>query len=200
MLHNIRCIGADHLWTFTKRGKFADPDELWAVWKEFNRLMEIRFGDRWQYVAVPELHNDGVTWHLHAAVPGFFLVTTLRTLWHRALGGVGSCAGSDSPGNVDAKFIKGRGPRSIANYICKYVGKGFGSVATGRRVFSSSAGIRPLEQAYFHFTDWATYWEMRETLGAFLAQRFPGVDFGCTWYGADKGMCFVMEKERRWGT
>jgi hypothetical protein len=149
--HLARCLGIDHLWTFTKRGKFESLDCLWSAWKEFNRLMDKRYGDKWYYVAVPELHSDGETWHLHVGLHGFWDVKLLRSYWHRALGVKWLARGADSPGNVDAKRFRGKSVRSIAGYITKYIGKGFDRVSVGRRLFSSTVGIRPLERRELHF-------------------------------------------------
>lgn len=151
--HKVRCISADHLWTFTKRGKFEALDELWACWKEFRRLMVRRFPQKpWIYVAVPELHADGESWHLHVGVNGFWDVTAIRVLWYRALGGNGSEVGAQTPGSVNVKwFNRGKSARSIASYVAKYVGKGMGRMPGGRRLYAASKGIRSLEVRQYHF-------------------------------------------------
>jgi hypothetical protein len=192
--HLCRCISADHMWTFTRRGKFADLDLLWAAWKEFCRLMAVRYPRRsWEFVAVPELHSDGCTWHLHVATHGFWDVNVLRPLWHRALGAPGLMRGSDSPGNVDAHRFVGRSARAIAGYISKYVGKGMGSVAAGRRLYSSSTGIRALEQRRFHFLCTVAWSEMHEWVGECLAAWGGGDEFECLRYGSGPAECYVFE-------
>jgi hypothetical protein len=182
------------MWTFTKRNKFETLDDLWTAWAEFNRLADKRFRGRWIYVSVPEQHADG-TWHMHAGVRGFFMANTLRFLWHKALGSPGLMRGADSPGNVDAKEFRGSGPRAIAAYISKYVGKGFGAVATHRRLFSSSVGICPLDQRVFHFRDWMTFPDMAKAVAALLESMFPGNDWRCRWFGEEGRQCFVVERE-----
>lgn len=151
-----RCLqlNADKLWTFTKRGKFANQDEVWATFRRFNRLMKKRFGKAWRYVAVPELHSDGETWHLHVGVKGFFFVEAVRILWQRALGGVGNERGAATLGNVHVKFFKFRRGQqracSVAAYIAKYVGKGFSAAEKGRRLVASSEGLQPDRVRKFH--------------------------------------------------
>lgn len=175
--HRARCLGARYLWTFTKRGKFVTSDEVWTAWKRFSRLFDVRFGRRMRYVAVPELHGDGETWHLHVAFGEWFDVVTLRVLWYRALGGRGNERADETPGSVNAKDKKFRSGRSsarrVAGYIAKYVGKGFERGGANRRVFAASSGLRPLELARWH----APFDGGLEEL-AFAALRWVGEAFG----------------------
>lgn len=137
-------LRADHMLTFTKRGKFETLDDAWSAWKKFDRLAKRRFRARWAFVAIPERHKDG-TFHIHVAVRGFFDVVTLRVLWFRALGGKGNERGSETPGNVDAKsFVRVHGrAKAIARYMAKYLCKGFSAVDRGRRSYSCSSGLHP---------------------------------------------------------
>lgn len=174
----LRCIRADHLYTFTKRGKFASLDAAWLAWAEFLRLLALRYpGRRWVYVAVPEQHADG-TWHIHAGVPGFWDVVSVRVCWVRALGGRGHERGPASPGNVDVQYRGwgGRlGARGLSRYIAKYVGKGFSGVECGRRLFSSSKGaLDALKVVRLHFA-----WDagLEEMTGAVLAYL---LELGCS--------------------
>lgn len=194
--HLMRCIGADHLWTFTKRGKFGSLDELWSVWKEFDRLMAVRYPQRpWVRVAVPELHGDGETWHLHVGCRGLWDVNTLRHLWHRALGAPGLMHGVESPGNVDVQDKRhcGRSARSIASYIAKYVGKGMGRVESGRRLYAPTKGIVPLKRHHFHFVTAVTAHEMHELVSACLLEWGARADFECFRYGEGVAECYVFE-------
>lgn len=140
--HKIRCIGGDHMWTFGKRGKFATVDDLWAAWARFERIAIKRLG-RFPYVAVPELHADGQTWHLHVAVVGILMVESIRAWWSIALGGTGLERGEFTLGNVHAKYFKGKGPKAVYRYIAKYVGEDIGAAAARRKSFSCSRGIVP---------------------------------------------------------
>jgi hypothetical protein len=160
--HKGRCLGVDHLLTFTRRGGFSTLEDVWDAWARFDRLMlrrklRSKEGAPWEYVAVPELHTGGGpnhgTWHLHVAVRGMFEVSSLRTWWHVALGAEGQLSGSDSPGNVHIKFFRGRpGGRSrvVSAYITKYVGKGFVDALSGRKSFSTSRGIAPWSVTRYH--------------------------------------------------
>jgi hypothetical protein len=144
-----RCLelNVDHLLTLTKRGKFESIDDAWCAFKEFSRLMGLRFGAKWRYVVVPELHADGETYHLHVGIRGFFMAETVRLLWQKALGGKGNERGEQTLGNVDLKNFKGGNRvtrvRRIAGYIAKYIGKGFTTCNRGRRLFASSRGLDP---------------------------------------------------------
>lgn len=144
----VLALNADHMLTLTKRGKFAHIDDVWAAFRLFSRAMKRRFGDRWRYVAVPELHSDGETWHMHVALRGFFWVGTVRRLWYRALGGSGDETGERSPGNIDAKHFNPRAgvaaARSVAGYVAKYVGKGFERSVGGRKLYAATAGLNPI--------------------------------------------------------
>jgi hypothetical protein len=186
----------DHLWTFGKRGKFESLDELWSRWKEFCRLMGKRHGDRWQYLAVPELHEDGETWHLHVGLRGFWDVNQLRLYWHRALvpGAKAILRGADAPGNVDAKRFRGRSARAIAGYVAKYIGKGMGAVQVGRKLYSSSEGLRPLEKLTFHFISELGEGEMWQSVTQLLS-RLSGVpDWDSKCLGEGVAACWMFEE------
>jgi len=145
-------MGLHSLWTFTKRGKFSSSQEVWAAWRLFSQQMRRRYGDRWKYVAVPELHADGETWHLHVAFSSFYWVGTLRRFWYRALGGSGVEVGDETPGSVNAKRI-GRGhsnARRCSSYLAKYVGKGFERSGANKRVFAASACLGPVSDERWH--------------------------------------------------
>ena len=196
--HLCRCLAVRYMWTFTKRGKFSDLDELWGVWKEFCRLMSVRFPAReWRYVAVPELHQDGETWHLHVGVPEFWDVTVLRRLWYRALGGSGRESGPDTPGNLDVRDKAARrGARSarvIAGYIASYVGKGLGGASSGRRLFSSTKHVVPLKRSCFHWAVDISADEFRESLLALLSSIAPGRDFEIWSYGDGPRAVYVAD-------
>jgi len=146
VLHRARCLEVQSLWTFTKRGKFSDVDAVWEAWRAFTQMMRRRWGKEFRFVAVPELHSDGETWHLHVLFGRFFMVEQLRSYWYRALGGSGKETGSATPGSVNVKSLRARHSvgRRVAAYVSKYVGKGFESCSNGRRLFSSSVGLDPV--------------------------------------------------------
>jgi hypothetical protein len=138
----IWMLRADRMLTLTKRGKFLDTDEAWAAWKAFCRLARKFWGERWQFVVVPELHREG-GYHLHVALNGFFDVGMLRRIWSKALGGTGHESGADTRGNVDltGAVASPRSRSRIASYLAKYLGKDVGAVLRGRRALAASRGI-----------------------------------------------------------
>lgn len=144
----VLALDADHMLTLTKRGKFESVAEVWQAFRLFSQSMKRRFGERWQYVAVPELHADGETWHMHVAMRGFFWIGTLRRFWYRALGGVGDESGENTPGSTNVRHFKPRGRAtaagSVAGYVAKYVGKGGNGFDRHRRVFAASLGLDPV--------------------------------------------------------
>jgi hypothetical protein len=152
VVHRVRSLAPTALWTFTKRGKFASPDELWAAWRLFTQSMRRRFGTKFRYVAVPELHSDGVTWHMHVAFDRFYMVETLRKWWYCALGGTGREAGSATPGSVNVKSLRARytAGRRVAGYVASYIGKGLSSGSVARRLFGASVGLHPRRVVRWH--------------------------------------------------
>ncbi len=103
------------------------------------------------YVAVPELHGDGETWHLHVGLSQWIDVVTLRPLWYRALGGTGHEVEGETPGSVNAKSFRGRqGALRMAKYIAGYVGKGFERGACNKRVFAAAMGLHPASTGRWH--------------------------------------------------
>lgn len=195
-----RCLAlqADHMLTLTKRGKFETLDEAWEAYWAFNKSMRRKFGGRWKFVAVPELHATG-GYHIHVALHGFWWVGLLRRLWMRALGGKGNESGDATPGNIDLKsFVRvSRGQWRVARYIAKYLGKGFSSLDSGRRAYSCSAGLHPArvtrwrEPPYIGHTDAALAIQRRLT-------PVVGVDrWSAYFWSRDDGRTgFVMTGER----
>lgn len=175
VVHRARELVPVAMWTFTKRGKFASAAEAWIAWAKFSRLMKLRYKAAWRYVAVPELHSDGETWHLHVLVDRIYMVETLRVLWSRALGGTGGERGDQSLGNVDVKGSRNRraSARRFATYVAKYVGKGFERGGANRRVFAASVGLGGSHTSRWHcpydiglaeFVDASAVW-LREAFG-----------------------------------
>lgn len=123
-------IRADRLLTVTSRNLLTDYDELTATWKRFMRLLE-NAGEKFEYVAVPELHKNGEHYHIHAAINGFARVELLRRCWQIALGGKGDERGENALGNVDIKSSRRKGQHKskqaigVAKYISKYITKSY---------------------------------------------------------------------------
>lgn len=175
VVHRARCLGARALWTFTKRGKFFSVDELWAAWALFRRSMAKRYRHEFRYVAVPELHADGETWHLHVLVDRIYMVESFRILWNRALGGTGRERGQETKGNVDVKgprFGRAVTARRFAYYVAKYVGKGFEWGDRSRRLFSCSSGLGPVVDQTWRATDDFRLAEFSDAVGGWLGESF----------------------------
>lgn len=189
VVHRARALGVAAMWTFTKRGKFKSSDEVWAAWRAFTKIMRRRYGGAFRYVAVPELHADGETWHLHVVVDRIYMVESLRILWQRALGGTGRERGDQTKGNVNVKGSRARGSssRRFASYIAKYVSKGFERGGANRRVFAASVGISPVvvtrwrcphDLGLIEFTDSVGEW-LRDAHG--IQRFFPRLFFRDGW-------------------
>ncbi len=175
VVHRARCLGVHSMWTFTKRGKFASADDVWAAWRRFGQMMRRRYRERWRYVAVPELHSDGLTWHLHVLFGDFYLVETLRRLWYRSLGGTGSEIGGATPGSVNVKSLRSAHstPRGASYYVSKYVGKGFERGGANRRVFATSVGLHPPQVTRWHNPFDAGIVEFVDTVGGWIGLLNP---------------------------
>lgn len=123
-------IRADRLLTLTSRNKLKGYDDVTATWKRFMRILESA-GEKFEYVAVPELHKNGEHFHIHAAINGFVRAETLRRCWQIALGGKGDESGQNALGNVDIKhnkrkhYDKNKQTIGIARYISKYITKSY---------------------------------------------------------------------------
>jgi hypothetical protein len=142
-----RCLAlkADHMLTFTKRGKFDSVDDVRDAWRRFYKLLQKFPNLDFRYVAVPEMHGDGRTWHLHVAVRGRYDVVMLRALWYRALGGKGNERGEAAPGSLNARYFHSRRKSAlqVAGYMSKYMSKSFVSTGGGRKSYWASNGLVP---------------------------------------------------------
>lgn len=123
-------IRADRLLTLTTRHILTDYDDVTATWKRFMRVLEAA-NAKFDYIAVPELHNSGEHYHIHAAINGFVRADLLRRCWQIALGGKGNEQGINALGNVDIKQQRKRAKDpakqclGIARYISKYITKSY---------------------------------------------------------------------------
>jgi hypothetical protein len=123
-------IRADRLLTLTTRNLLREYDDVTSAWKRFMRILE-SINEKFDYVAVPELHKNGEHFHIHAAINGYSRVETLRRCWQIAVGGKGNEKGSEAIGNVNIKrnkrnlFDKNKQTIGIAKYISKYITKSY---------------------------------------------------------------------------
>lgn len=123
--HQVKNIGADRLFTVTKRESegsgFWNESQWAAAWDRFRRMAK-KAGIDLLYVAVLERHAKG-NFHMHVAITGWINIKLARGIWWAIVG--------RGQGNVDVNFRR-NGTRSrldrsarIARYISKYISKGF---------------------------------------------------------------------------
>jgi hypothetical protein len=123
-------IQADRLLTLTSRNLLTDYDQLTATWKRFMRILE-NAAEKFEYIAVPELHKNGEHYHIHVAINGYVRADMLRRCWQIALGGKGDEKGQNALGNVDLKTRRRKGQSEsdltvgVAKYISKYITKSY---------------------------------------------------------------------------
>lgn len=136
--HKLLTMQADRLLTLTYRENMTDVDQGWKDLHAFSRKMKHVFGDRWQYVCVPELQKRGAV-HFHLAIKGFYPVNLVRKLWRTVIG-EGNIDITD-PGKYQLQHTSRKNaawnPKKIANYLSKYITKNE-TVAFNRRRYSST--------------------------------------------------------------
>ncbi len=129
----ILTLNADTLLTLTYRDNQTDLQQAWKDFRSFSKLMKKRYGDRWQYICVPERQERGAI-HFHLAIRGYYHWNTVRSFWRQVVG----------EGNVDfkrRKDSKGKyvvNPKRIARYLSKYLTKQ-DMVEFNKRRYSSSS-------------------------------------------------------------
>ena len=137
--HKALTFMPSQLMTLTFRKNVVDIDEAWAVFKYFSRMMRQKYGERWQYICVPERQKRGAI-HFHLAVTQALnnkQWRALHVIWGRATGKRG--------GNVDFSNKKHqtkggkpiRDPKKIGQYICKYISKEADTVGFNKKRYSS---------------------------------------------------------------
>lgn len=136
----VAATGSPHLWTFGRRGLFPSRQDAVDTWTRYARAAHRLIGP---YVAVIEFKNGG--WHIHVCLAGFKPINAMRRMWYRALGGTGDERSTDTPGSVNVRTRqRGSGstdPRSIANYLAKYLGKDGENAPSGKKAFMPSRGL-----------------------------------------------------------
>lgn len=145
--HKALTFMPTQLMTLTFRENVLDIDEAWMVFKYFSKMMRWKYGERWQYICVPERqkkrglsNGDEGAVHFHLAVTRALnnkQWRALHVIWGRAVGKRG--------GNVDFSNKKHttRGgkpisdPKKIGQYICKYISKEADTVGFNKKRYSS---------------------------------------------------------------
>jgi hypothetical protein len=94
---------------------------------------------RFAYVWVPELHADGVHYHVHFLVDRFVTPGVMEKSWGH--GWVGVPKGKDKNGQP----IRGKGAiRRAAGYASKYVGKAYEDRSAGGHRYECAQGFQPV--------------------------------------------------------
>lgn len=113
--NRIVALGATNMLTLTYRANMADLEVARKHLREFYQRVKKQIPG-WKFCGVAEYQKRGAV-HWHLALKGFQDVRLLRAIWQSVIGEYG--------GNIDVKFFKGKGAGAIADYITKYLGKGF---------------------------------------------------------------------------
>lgn len=116
----------------------TDPAQLRADVALFFRSLRSALGGRpLPYVWVPELHADGVHFHVHFAVRRYIRKALLREVWGR--GHVGIKLLSDLPVGSTSWDES----RRAAGYLSKYIVKAFDQPVFGRHRYDLAQGFQP---------------------------------------------------------
>ena len=151
--HLCQLHKVDRMLTFGTRATI-ELSVLLTRYQRFARAYERRAGrGKFNYVAVPEPHADGVHWHLHVAIAGWFELQVALSIWHAL------CAGDDEDhlvnGSINVKTFRVRNATEdivsiIAGYIAKYVGKSL-EAAFNKKSYWATRVER--DETQFHILD-----------------------------------------------
>jgi len=134
----VLSLGADRLLTLTYRENMQD----YALSKEHVRKFVARVRKSipgWKFVAVPEQQERGA-YHWHFAISGFMDVKIVRSAWIKIVG----------DGNIDISPPRKGGAAKLADYISKYLGKGFDVHGKVRysHFYMTSRGLTAVSYSY----------------------------------------------------
>lgn len=112
----VLALRADRMLTLTYHDNMQDILQARRDLLSFFRVVRRKYS-KIKFVAVSELQQRGAV-HWHIALNGWVDVVFLRAAWCRVT----------SPENVfvNMKYFRGQSALAIAEYISKYLGKGFG--------------------------------------------------------------------------
>jgi hypothetical protein len=155
----VKELAPTALLTLTSRNRLKDLDTAFVAWDALRRL--IRQADpEFAGVVVPELHANGLHWHLHVAVRTCLGHKLLRRMWHIALCGLDgvrvtkTLRGAEAPGNVDLKYgSRGGDVARRASRIAKYIGKYLSKdlvTQFGRKSYAPTRNIKVAQAQRFY--------------------------------------------------
>jgi hypothetical protein len=148
----------------------SDPRQLRQHVGQFFRDLRAEFGGNpLPYVWVPELHKDGVHFHVHFVISRFIAKPRLRAIWGR--------------GHVDIRRVRGAPigsgavgeARIAARYLSKYVGKTFDDPTVrvhGMHRYEVAQGFQPQMVPIYGPTSDSVIDQASVILGAQPAERW----------------------------
>lgn len=139
-------LGADRLLTLTYHENMCDLVQAKKDLRDFYRLVKKHYR-LWKFVGVAEYQSRGAV-HWHLAVKGWQDVGYLRQCWLSCTGGPGSGNIDVTPPRMD--LSKSEKSAKLADYISKYLGKGFDLEDKPRysHYYVTSRGLVAETQAY----------------------------------------------------
>lgn len=171
----------DYFATFTFAKDRFDYDKCKKqLRKFFNNFKEQKMNKQFEYLCVPELHEDGAI-HFHALLQG-----NLKPYLALKMGE--KCKYVLKPYNLGISEIEPvRNRYRVSNYITKYVTKGLLVQIANKRRFFYSAGLKKPHKEYFAFDG---------NLVDFLEANFPDFEIAHQ-YRSAKFMAQYVQLQRK---
>jgi len=131
----------DYFITLTISSQKFDRTDLKGYYKKFNQWLRNynkKYGLNIKYLFIPELHEDGMSWHMH----GFIMGLPESHLSYNSNGYLDWLAYSAKFGYVSIDKIRDR--QRIASYITKYISKNLSDCITelNAKVYYNSQGLK----------------------------------------------------------
>ncbi len=188
----VKCIQikADRMGTFGTRAVLP-LSVLVAHWHTFCRDYKAAIGQSaFLYCAVPETHSDGVHYHLHVAIGGWFHLAKALRIWHAIT--AGDCSDHEVNGSINIKQFVSAGFRKnpvcyIAGYIAKYIAKRVDVELGKKRYWASRTGVAEVNHVVLDADTW-------DGAKDEISRRF-GVDWAPL-FMSDSGDFFVFPYDR----
>lgn len=135
------CNAWDYFVTLTINPKKYDRTKLDCYYKDFSQWLRDyrkKYSCDIKYLFIPELHKDGVSWHMH----GFLMGLPLNHLCENSHGYLDWFAYQEKFGYCSIDFIHDKG--KCANYITKYISKDLDKSVTklNSKMYYCSRGLK----------------------------------------------------------